>query len=75
MKRNLESFRFLTERCISLQISYIYQAFVFLWISLDLLSLYSPAIRCISCQSKPVSPKMQVPFFVLRKDVKMQMQR
>ena len=47
-------------------------------ISLDqlaLASLYSTAIRCISCQSKPVSHKMQVPFFVLWKDIKMQMQR
>lgn len=67
MKRNLEGFRFLTERCISLQIAYIYQAFVFLWISLYLLSLYSPAIRCISCQSKPVSHKMQVPFLSFEK--------
>jgi hypothetical protein len=48
MKRNLESFRFLTERCISLQIAYIYQAFVFLWISLHLRScipLLSAAFR------------------------------
>jgi len=42
---------------------------------LVLASLYSTAIRCISCQSKPVSHKMQVPFFVFWKDIKMEMQR
>jgi hypothetical protein len=39
-------------------------------ISLDqlaLASLYSTAIRCISCQSKPVSHKMQVPFLSFEK--------